>query len=217
VVAGRKKQVAVKVGDLNKYLGPPRHRHEKAGEEKAVGVSTGMAWTEVGGEILKIETLLMDGKGQLTLTGQLGDVMQESARAALSYIRSNRAKFKLPASFHKTKDIHVHVPMGHIPKDGPSAGVAIVVSMLSALTGKGVPEDIALTGEITLRGSLLPIGGLKEKILAAHRSGVRTVILPKENEKDLAEIPKNIKRKVRFISADTIDEILPVVFRRKRP
>ncbi len=212
VVKYKKKPVEVRVSDLKKYLGPPRHRHEMAGKEKAVGVSTGMAWTEVGGEILKIETLLMDGKGRLTLTGQLGDVMQESAHAALSYIRSNRKKFKLAENFHKNKDIHVHVPMGHVSKDGPSAGVAIVASMLSALTKKPIPGNIALTGEITLRGNVLPIGGLKEKVLAAHRSGIKTIIIPKENEKDLAEIPANIKRKIKFIAAEKIDEILSVVF-----
>ena len=212
ILSSGKKSTEVKVADLKRHLGPPRHRHEMAGEEKAVGVSTGMAWTEVGGEILKIETLLMDGKGQLILTGKLGDVMQESARAALSYIRSNRKRFKLTENFHRNKDIHVHVPMGHVPKDGPSAGVAIVVSILSALTGKAIPGDIALTGEITLRGKILPVGGLKEKALAAHRSGIKTVIIPKENEKDLTEIPGNIKKKIKFIAVERVDEILQLVF-----
>ena len=211
-VKKKKKSVKVKPGDLNKFLGPRRYTYETAGDEMTVGVSTGMAWTEAGGEILKIETLLMDGKGQVTLTGQLGNVMQESARAAMSYIRAHRVRFKLSDSFHKKKDIHVHVPMGQVSKDGPSAGVAILVSVLSALTGFPVRADMAMTGEITLRGKVMPIGGLKEKVLAAHRSGIKTVIIPKENEKDLAEIPDNIKKRIKFITAERVDEILPVVF-----
>ena len=212
VASGYKKKIVVEISDLKKYLGLPQHTYETALSSKSIGVSTGLAWTEVGGEILKIETLLMEGKGRLILTGQLGEVMQESARAALSYIRANRKIFGLTADFYRKRDIHVHVPMGHIPKDGPSAGTAILVSLVSALTGEPVSDDIALTGEITLRGKILPIGGLKEKALAAHRAKIKTVIIPEENKKELEEIPKNIKDKIKFAIVGKVSEALALVF-----
>src|SRR6188472_2054610 len=192
------------------YLGIPRFRPSLAEERNEVGVATGLAWTEVGGEILVIEATLMPGKGRLTLTGKLGDVMQESAQAAMSYVRSKADEFLIPKNFTRTTDVHVHIPEGAIPKDGPSAGITLATALLSALSRREVRKDVAMTGEITLRGKVLPIGGLKEKILAAHRSGLKTIIVPRENEKDLADIPKNVLDSLAIHMVESMDEVLKI-------
>ena len=168
----------------------------------------GVARTEMGGDVLEVEVTLMEGKGNLTLTGQLGEVMQESAQAALSFARSKATELKTgPHSFDKT-DIHIHVPEGAIPKDGPSAGVTIATALISALTGRSVSKDVAMTGEITLRGRVLPVGGLKEKVLAAHRAGIKTFVMPKKNAKDLVEIPSHVRRELCFVYAENMDQVL---------
>ncbi len=192
--------------NIHKYLGIPKF-HPDYLEENEVGVATGLAWTEVGGDTLAIEVSIMKGKGKLTLTGKLGEVMQESAQAALSYIRSNAKKFKLKEDFLKDKEIHVHVPEGAIPKDGPSAGITMATAILSALTNKPVKKNVAMTGEITLRGHVLPIGGLKEKVLAAYRSGIKTVLIPHDNKKDLEEIPAYVQKKIKFVTVKHIDAV----------
>jgi len=175
-----------------------------------VGIATGLAWTEVGGELLVTEATLMPGKGKLTLTGKLGDVMQESAQAALSFVRSKAPELGLAEDFHSKLDIHVHVPEGAIPKDGPSAGITMATTLVSALTKIPVRRDVAMTGEITLRGKVLPIGGVKEKILAAHRAGVKNIILPRDNEKDLADIPKNVLDVIDTHLVSQMDEVLKI-------
>jgi ATP-dependent Lon protease len=173
-----------------------------------VGLTTGLAWTDVGGELLQTEATIFPGRGNLILTGKLGEVMQESARAALSYIRSRARQLGLPDNFYDMIDIHVHVPEGAVPKDGPSAGITIAVSIVSALTRKPVSRDVAMTGEITLRGRVLPIGGLKEKILAAHRGGIKKVLIPLENKRDIEEIPKRILKRVELVPVSHVDEVL---------
>ena len=208
VKKGTSLEVSVKARSITKYLGVPKYRYGRTEEKDCVGVTTGLAWTDVGGELLQTEAVIMPGKGSLVLTGKLGEVMQESAQAALSYIRSRARSLKLPDNFYEKIDIHVHVPEGAIPKDGPSAGVTIATSIASALTSNPVNRDIAMTGEITLRGRVLPIGGLKEKILAAHRGGVTKVLIPAENKKDIAEIPKKILKKVELAFVDHTDEVL---------
>jgi len=205
------------LGELNaeavtKLLGPPPHSETRPEVEPEVGVAVGMAWTQSGGETLRIESSIMKGKGTLLLTGQLGDVMKESANAAYTYIRSNAAKLGITSDFYKTQDVHVHVPEGAIPKDGPSAGLAMIVSLLSALTGKAPAPALAMTGEITLRGKVLPVGGVKEKVLAARRAGIRRIILPKDNEKDFPDLPKEIKESVEFILVDSVEKALEIVF-----
>ncbi len=196
-------------------LGPPSFGAIRKETVAEVGVSIGLAWTQTGGDILCIETSIMQGKGKLTLTGQLGDVMKESASAAHTYLRANAAALGLPEDFYKDKDIHVHVPEGAIPKDGPSAGVAIAVSLLSALTGKKPRAACAMTGEITLRGRVLPVGGIKEKVLAAHRAGIRHLLLPAENEKDFPDIPKEVRDDVKFSLVSHLDDALAVIFDEK--
>ncbi|MBI3599699.1 MAG: endopeptidase La, partial [Nitrospinae bacterium] len=204
------KTVVVTAKSLSKYLGIPLYRISKKGERSEVGLSTGLAWTEVGGEMLTTEVTIMDGRGKLTLTGQLGDVMQESAQAALSYVRSKVKEMGLNKNFYQKIDIHIHVPEGAIPKDGPSAGITMATALVSALTKRPVRRDVAMTGEITLRGKVLPIGGVKEKLLAAHRGEIYNIILPKENERDLKDIPANIKKVLKFNLVENMDEVLKV-------
>jgi ATP-dependent Lon protease len=200
--------------NVNDFLGILKYREfwlEKCNE---IGLTTGLAWTEVGGTVLTTEATLMEGKGRLTLTGKLGDVMQESAQAAMAYIRSRSTTLGLPKDFYRNIDIHVHVPEGAIPKDGPSAGITICSSIVSALTRIPVRCDLAMTGEITLRGKVLPIGGVKEKLLAAHRMGLRIVLLPKDNEKDLADIPKEILSSLTVHFVETMDAVLQIALER---
>jgi ATP-dependent Lon protease len=201
-------EFAVGEKSVPKYLGPYRFRQEQVEEQDQVGMVTGLAWTQVGGELLFIETLLMSGRGQLTVTGKLGEVMQESARAALSYVRSRADHLRIDDKFYRKYDIHIHIPEGAISKDGPSAGISMCTSLVSALTKRRVHRDIAMTGEITLRGRVLPIGGLKEKLIAAHRGGVKCVIIPKENEKDLKDVPKSITSQMDIRFVEHMDEVL---------
>ena len=181
-----------------------------AEEKEEIGVATGLAWTEVGGEILVTEATLMPGRGHLTLTGKLGDVMQESAQAAMSWVRSKADEFGIPKDFNKKTDVHIHVPEGAIPKDGPSAGITLATALVSALARVPTRTDVAMTGEITLRGKVLPIGGVKEKVLAAHRAGIKTIIMPKDNEKDLADIPKNVLDTLNMYLVGHMDEVLKI-------
>ncbi len=194
--------------NLHKFLGPPKFRFGSAEKEDEVGVATGLVYTETGGDVIAVEATLMRGEGKLSLTGQLGDVMKESAQAGLSYVRSRARRFGLDEEFYQKTDVHIHVPAGAVPKEGPSAGIAMAAALASAVTGRPVRRDIAMTGEITLRGRVLPVGGLKEKVLAAHRAGLRTVLLPKENEKDLVEIPANVRRQMRLVLVSHMDEVL---------
>jgi ATP-dependent Lon protease len=207
-------KVEITPANTNDFLGVIKYREIWLEKHNEIGLATGLAWTEVGGSVLATESTLMEGKGRLTLTGKLGDVMQESAQAAMSYARSRSAALGLPRDFYRTIDIHVHVPEGAIPKDGPSAGITICTSIASALTKIPVRCDVAMTGEITLRGKVLPIGGLKEKLLAAHRMGLRTVLIPKDNEKDLADIPQEILSSLTVHSVETMDEVLQVALER---
>ena len=202
---------------VTEYLGVPRFRPTIAEENNEIGIATGLAWTEVGGELLVSEATLMPGKGKLTLTGKLGDVMQESAQAALSYVRAKAPELNLPEDFHSKIDIHVHVPEGAIPKDGPSAGITMATALTSALTKIAVRRDVAMTGEITLRGKVLPIGGVKEKVLAAHRAGVKNIVLPRDNEKDLADIPKNVLDTLDLHLVSTMDEVLKIALAEALP
>jgi ATP-dependent Lon protease len=199
------------------YLGVPRFRPSLAEEQNEIGIATGLAWTEVGGELLVSEATLMPGKGKLTLTGKLGDVMQESAQAALSYVRSRAPELGLPEDFHSKLDIHIHVPEGAIPKDGPSAGITMATALTSALTKIAARRDVAMTGEITLRGKVLPIGGVKEKVLAAHRAGVKNIVMPRDNEKDLADIPKNVLDVLDVHLVSTMDEVLKLALAEPLP
>jgi ATP-dependent Lon protease len=201
-----KRQVTTR--NLDKYLGVRRYRFGRAEEQSEIGQVTGLAWTEVGGELLQIEAAAVPGKGKLTHTGQLGSVMQESVQAALSVVRSRARALGIAEDFHQNRDIHIHVPEGATPKDGPSAGIAMVTALVSVLTGVAVRADVAMTGEITLRGKVLPIGGLKEKLLAALRGGIRLVLIPEENEKDLAEIPERIKKDLDIRPVTWIDQVL---------
>ena len=193
---------------VQKYLGPPRFRTGQVEEKDQIGIVTGLAWTQVGGELLCVESLIMAGKGELTITGKLGDVMKESAQAAVSYVRSRGERLMIEKDFHKKYDIHIHIPEGAIPKDGPSAGISIATSIVSTLTRRPVYHNVAMTGEITLRGRVLPIGGLKEKILAAHRGGIKKVIIPKENENDLMDIPTSISKQIDIALVEHMDEVL---------
>ncbi len=205
-----KKKILVGPRQLEKYLGVQRFRYGRVEERDQVGQVTGLAWTEVGGELLTIEAVIVPGKGKMTITGQLGDVMQESIQAAMSVVRSRAAVLGLNPDFYQKHDVHIHVPEGATPKDGPSAGVGMCTALVSALTGIPVRADVAMTGEITLRGEVLPIGGLKEKLLAAHRGGITTVIIPEDNRRDLVEIPKNIINSINIRSAKWIDEVLQI-------
>jgi ATP-dependent Lon protease len=208
VKQGDKYKITLTAENVNEFLGVTKYRDMAVNERSEIGLVTGLAWTEVGGSILVTEVATVDGKGKLTLTGKLGDVMQESAQAAMSYVRSRAHRLGLPRDFYRNLDIHVHVPEGAIPKDGPSAGITIATAISSALSRIPVRRDIAMTGEITLRGKVLPIGGLKEKLLAAHRAGIMEVILPSDNEKDLAEVPENLRSAMKLRFVDTMDEVL---------
>ena len=210
IVTEKKKSVRITKKNITDFLGKAKYTETKAEKENQVGLCTGLAWTEVGGVILPVEVAVLKGKGNLLLTGQLGDVMKESGRAALTCIRARSEKLKIDEKFYEEKDIHVHFPEGAVPKDGPSAGITMTTAIVSALTGKKVRADVAMTGEITLRGKVLPIGGLKEKSLAAYREGIYTVIMPKANERDLDEIAPEVKTKMKFIPVETIDEVLKV-------
>lgn len=215
VAEGSKQPTTVTPDQLHEYLGPERFHHELAGEADEIGVATGLAWTPVGGEILFVEATPVSGKGNLILTGKLGEVMQESARAALTYTRSKAASLGIEGDFHEKTDIHIHIPAGAIPKDGPSAGVTMTVALVSALSKRPVSKDVGMTGEITLRGKVMPVGGIKDKILAAHRAGIKKVILPKENEKDLEDLPQEVREQLQFVLADTIDQVLEAVLKPK--
>ena len=210
VAEGKTFQEHVTPEKVTEHLGVPRFRPTVAEEKEEIGVATGLAWTEVGGEILVTEAMLMPGRGHLTLTGKLGDVMQESAQAAMSWVRSKAEEFGIPKDFNKKTDVHIHVPEGAIPKDGPSAGITLATALVSALARVPTRTDVAMTGEITLRGKVLPIGGVKEKVLAAHRAGIKNIILPKDNEKDLADIPKNVLDSLNLYLVSAMDEVLKI-------
>jgi ATP-dependent Lon protease len=208
IAEGNKGPFRITKNNLQSYLGVPKYFPEMDQENSQVGLSTGLAWTQAGGEVLYVEASLIDGKGELIVTGQIGDVMQESARAALSYARANLVSLGIKKNILENKDIHIHVPAGAIPKDGPSAGIAMATALISVLTNKPVNKDVAMTGEITLRGRVLPIGGLKEKALGALRAGIRTIIIPDKNKKDLTEIPMNVKRKINFVPVKDMQTVL---------
>jgi ATP-dependent Lon protease len=210
VAENKKKNFQITRGNLHKFLGVPKFIPEMDQEKSQVGLATGLAWTQVGGEVLYVEASLIGGKGELIVTGQLGQVMQESARAALTYTRANMTPLGVKKKNFENLDIHIHVPAGAIPKDGPSAGIAMATALISALSNNPVRNDVAMTGEVTLRGRVLPIGGLKEKALGALRGGIRKIIFPVKNRKDLAEIPKNIRRKIEFIPVNSMEEVLNI-------
>ncbi|MGZ4839840.1 MAG: endopeptidase La [Terriglobales bacterium] len=217
VVKDKNFTIAINGENVGEFLGVTKFRDTLAHERSEVGLVTGLAWTEVGGSILATEATVVDGKGKLLLTGKLGDVMQESAQAAMSYIRSRAHQFGLPRDFYRNLDVHLHIPEGAIPKDGPSAGITLATTILSALTGIPVRGDVAMTGEITLRGKVLPIGGLKEKLLAAHRVGIMEVIMPKDNEKDLPDIPENLRNAMKLHFVDTMDDVLRIALEKPLP
>jgi ATP-dependent Lon protease len=214
IAEGQEKTFVIYSQNIHKYLGVPKYLPEEEMEKDEVGVSTGLAWTETGGDIIYVEATPMRGKGQLTLTGQLGDVMKESAQAALSYIRSRSKGLGIKDDIFSKTDLHIHVPAGAIPKDGPSAGITMATAIASAITGRPVRKDTAMTGEVTLRGRVLPVGGLKEKTLAAKRMGIKKVIIPKRNKKDLDDIPKYIKKDMEFVFAETMDDVLKVALKK---
>jgi ATP-dependent Lon protease len=203
------KAFKIMANSIQKYLGPPPYKELQIEEKDLVGIVTGLAWTQVGGELLCIETLILPGRGKLIMTGKLGDVMQESAQAAVSYVRSRAENLAINPKFYRQNDIHIHIPEGAIPKDGPSAGISMCTSLVSALTKRPVRHDIAMTGEITLRGRVLAIGGIKEKILAAHRGGIKKVLVPKENENNLKDIPTTVLKEIKVVFVEHMDEVLP--------
>jgi len=211
LIAGSEQPVSVTPDMLHEFLGPKKRRHELAGEADEIGVATGLAWTQAGGEILFVEATPVTGKGNLILTGKLGEVMQESARAALTYARSKAVSLGIEDNFQEKKDIHIHIPAGAIPKDGPSAGITMTVALISALSRRPVKREIGMTGEITLRGKVLPVGGIRDKVLAAHRAGLKRVILPEENERDLEDVPQEVKEDLQFTLVNHIDQVLEVV------
>ena len=210
VAEGRRTKTKVTVEKLVDFLGPQKHFYELAEEKDEPGVATGVAWTNAGGDLITVEATLMEGHGNLTLTGQLGDVMKESAQAALSYARSRAGQLGVESSFYEKYDIHLHIPAGSIPKDGPSAGITMATALISALTKRATRRDVAMTGEITLRGRVLPIGGVKEKVLAAHRAGIKIFIHPKRNMKDLNDVPREIMKELHFVAVEHMDDVLAV-------
>jgi ATP-dependent Lon protease len=209
------KKATIKVGDVAAYLGPVRFTPESKARVLIPGVATGLAWTPVGGELLFIEATAMKGQNRLTLTGQLGDVMKESAQAALTFIRTHTKELNIDDDFFEKKDIHIHIPAGAIPKDGPSAGVTMLTALVSFMAGRKVKKDLAMTGEITLRGQVLPVGGIKEKMLAAHRAGIKTVILPQENQKDLEELPANVRKRITFHFVEKMLDVVKLALEKK--
>jgi len=215
--AGRqgKKKTVIHTRNLHHYLGPPSFLPDEEQKRNEVGVATGLAWTETGGEILHVEASTTPGKGSLILTGHLGEVMKESAQAALTYARSKSNSYRIKPSAYNNKEIHIHVPAGAIPKDGPSAGITMAVALISALSNNPVRKDVAMTGEITLRGRVLPVGGLKEKALAALRSNIKNVIIPYQNKKDLIDLPSYIRKKINFLSVKHMDEVLRIALAKK--
>ncbi|MEE0746956.1 MAG: S16 family serine protease, partial [Anaerovoracaceae bacterium] len=211
VVCGETKKVSITGKKVEEMLGKKRFRFDIIKGEKEVGVTTGLAWTVVGGDTLFIETTAVPGSGKLVLTGQMGDVMQESAKAGVSYIRSVSRKLKIDEDFYKKYDLHIHIPEGAIPKDGPSAGVTMCTAIISTLTGIPARKDIAMTGEITLRGKVLPVGGIREKVMAAHRAGIRKVLLPKDNDVDIQDIPEVVRNDMEFVLLRNVDDALKEV------
>jgi ATP-dependent Lon protease len=211
------KQTMVEMQQLTDFLGVPKYRLQGSNEGNEVGLATGLAWTEVGGEVLLTETTLTDGRGKLTLTGKLGEVMQESAQAAITFVRSKATEYGIGRDFYRRMDLHIHIPEGAIPKDGPSAGITLATALVSALTKIPVRSDVAMTGEITLRGKVLPIGGLKEKMLAAHREGIKNIIIPKENEKDLQDIPPEVRNALTISMVETMDQVLQLALEKPIP
>jgi ATP-dependent Lon protease len=205
-----KKRYPSNVGpnSIERFLGPPQFFDMEAERENEIGVATAVAWTENGGEIMPVEVLLTEGKGNLQITGQIGDVMQESAQAALTFIKSRARQFEIDTAIFEQIDIHIHIPEGAIPKDGPSAGVTICTALCSAFTGRSVRREVGMTGEITLRGRVLPVGGVREKVLAAHRVGLKTVILPKRNMKDLVDVPKRVRNELKIVPVEHVDQVL---------
>jgi ATP-dependent Lon protease len=208
ILEGKTERVGLTLSNLNEYLGVRKYRYGMGEEEDQIGAVTGLAWTEVGGELLTIEAVTVPGKGQIKTTGKLGEVMQESIQAAMSFVKARSPSYGVKPSIFARKDIHVHLPEGAVPKDGPSAGIGMVTAMISTLSGTAVRRDVAMTGEVTLRGRVLPIGGLKEKLLAALRGGISTVLIPSENEKDLAEIPATVKGNLEIVPVSHVDEVL---------
>jgi len=210
IVNDEKKTVVVDYKNLSDYLGVKKFKYGELESKNRIGIVTGLAWTEFGGEILKIETVNMPGKGRMQITGKLGDVMQESVKAAKSFVRSKSLEYGIIPPLFEKKDFHIHVPEGATPKDGPSAGIGMVTSIVSSITNNPVDREIAMTGEVTVTGQVLPIGGLKEKLLAAHRAGIKHVIIPKDNEKDLVDIPQKIKDEIKLTPVETADEVLKI-------
>jgi ATP-dependent Lon protease len=197
-------------GEIREFLGPRRFTHAAAGAADEIGVATGLSWSPTGGDVTTVEVTLVEGRGRLVMTGQLGDVMRESAHAAVSYARTRADALRLPPSFHSAMDIHIHVPAGAVPKDGPSAGITIATALVSAATRRPSRRDVAMTGEITLRGRVLPIGGVKEKALAAHRAGVRVLLLPERNRRDLVDVPADVRKDLEIIFVSGMDAVLDV-------
>ena len=215
VVNGEKSKVNVNKNNLPDFLGVKKFKYGEVEAQDRIGIVTGLAWTEFGGEILKIETVNMPGKGRMQITGKLGDVMQESVKAAKSFVRSKSLDYGIIPPVFEKKDFHIHVPEGATPKDGPSAGIAMVTSIVSSITKNPVDKNIAMTGEVTITGQVLPIGGLKEKLLAAHRAGINQVIIPKENEKDLIDIPKKVREDIKITVVENVDEVLKIALKKE--
>jgi ATP-dependent Lon protease len=207
----------VKPEDLEKYMGPPVFFQSEKEKQDEIGVATGMAWTNNGGDITTVEALIYEGKGNLTITGQIGEVMQESAQAALSYIKSKSKEYQIPKDYFEKADVHIHLPEGAVPKDGPSAGITLAIAVLSAMTNFPVKKDVAMTGEITLRGNVLPVGGIKEKMLAAHRVGINTIVLPEKNMKDLSELPQAELKELEIHPVNHMSQVIEIAFGGVKP